>query len=70
MKDDGQDNPKREFLSREEEAALWGLCGEGDEEAREKLILAYRPLVFWIARKFRLPPSATRILSRRVCLPL
>ncbi len=32
--------------------------GEGSEEARERLILAYRPMVFWLAKKFRVPYNA------------
>jgi len=57
MNDDVQDHPEEASLSREEEARLWILCDEGDEGARERLILAYRPLVFWIARKFRVAPQ-------------
>ncbi|MFA5622049.1 MAG: sigma-70 family RNA polymerase sigma factor [Thermovirgaceae bacterium] len=57
MNDDVQDHPERASLSREEEARLWILCDEGDEGARERLILSYRPLVFWIARKFRVAPQ-------------
>ena len=37
----------------EEEKKLWAAAGAGDEEAREQLILAYRPLVYWIAKKFK-----------------
>ena len=33
------------------EAELWEKCGEGDIEAREELIVSYRPLVYWIASK-------------------
>jgi RNA polymerase sporulation-specific sigma factor len=40
-------------LSREEEAQLWSLAKSGNDEARERLILTYRSLVFWLARKFR-----------------
>lgn len=35
------------------EASLWRRAGEGDDVAREQLILAYRPMVFWMAKKFR-----------------
>ena len=38
-------------LEPEHEKNLWRLCSEGDMEAREELIVAYRPLVFWIAGK-------------------
>ncbi len=40
------------------ERALWCAVGEGSEEARERLILAYRPMVFWLAKKFRVPYNA------------
>ncbi|MBQ7155684.1 MAG: sigma-70 family RNA polymerase sigma factor [Synergistaceae bacterium] len=40
-------------LEPEEERKLWERCTSpgGDIEAREELIIAYRPLVFWIAGK-------------------
>ncbi|MDR1915920.1 MAG: sigma-70 family RNA polymerase sigma factor [Synergistaceae bacterium] len=38
-----------------EERVLWESLAAGDEESREKLILAYRPMVFWLAKKFRVP---------------
>ncbi len=40
------------------EKALWCAVEEGSEEARERLILAYRPMVFWLAKKFRVPYNA------------
>jgi RNA polymerase sporulation-specific sigma factor len=38
-----------------EESALWDAIGAGDDESREKIIMAYRPMVFWLAKKFRAP---------------
>ena len=38
-------------LEPEHEKNLWRLCSQGDMDAREELIVAYRPLVFWIAGK-------------------
>ena len=38
-------------LDPEREKKLWQLCVNGDIEAREELIVAYRPLVFRIAGK-------------------
>ena len=38
-------------LDSEHERELWQLCSQGDVDAREELIIAYRPLVFWIAGK-------------------
>lgn len=40
------------------EALLWEKLDSGDEAARERLILAYRPMVFWLAKKFRVPYNA------------
>jgi RNA polymerase sporulation-specific sigma factor len=36
-----------------EEKALWGKARLGDEDSRERIILAYRPMVYWLAKKFR-----------------
>ena len=41
-------------LEPERERELWKLCVNGDIEAREELIVAYRPLVFWIAGKIHI----------------
>ncbi len=38
-------------LNSEHECDLWQRCSNGDVDAREELIIAYRPLVFWIAGK-------------------
>jgi RNA polymerase sporulation-specific sigma factor len=40
-------------MEREKESALWERRRAGDPDAREELIVAYRPLVFWLAGKFR-----------------
>jgi len=46
-------------LSPEREEELWRrLSSSGDEDARDEIIVAYRPLVFWLARKFRVRPSS------------
>ena len=42
-------------LCPETERELWRGVSCGDDDAREKLILAYRPMVFWLAKKFRVP---------------
>ena len=39
------------------ERKLWGRCREGCPDAREELIIAYRPLVFWLAGKFKVYSS-------------
>jgi len=41
----------------EEEKQLWIKCTEGDESARDELILAYRPMVYWLAKKLKVPYS-------------
>ena len=41
-------------LEPEQERELWHLCSQGDISAREELIIAYRPLVFWIAGKIHI----------------
>lgn len=44
-------------LDPELENTLWELSAAGGERAREQLILGYRPLVFWLARKLQVAPS-------------
>lgn len=41
-------------LNFEHERELWLKCSQGDISAREELIIAYRPLVFWIAGKIHI----------------
>ncbi|MBL3540398.1 sigma-70 family RNA polymerase sigma factor [Aminivibrio sp.] len=54
----GQSGNERS-LSPEREEELWRrLSALGDEDARDEIIIAYRPLVFWLARKFRVRPSS------------
>jgi len=44
-------------MDPERESALWLLREQGDDQAREELILGYRSLVFWLARKLQVAPS-------------
>lgn len=46
---------KTDKIDKIKEAALWERMAAGDDAAREELILAYRPLVFWLAQKFKVP---------------
>lgn len=39
-------------LPEKEEESLWEGVKNGDDRARERLILAYRPLVFWMAKRY------------------
>ena len=57
-------------LSPERERELWRLCREGDAVAREELIVAYRPLVFWIAGRLRAAPSLRQDLVQEGMLAL
>ncbi|MBQ7221057.1 MAG: sigma-70 family RNA polymerase sigma factor [Synergistaceae bacterium] len=41
-------------LTSEHESELWQLCSQGDLDAREELIIEYRPLVLWIAGKMHI----------------
>ena len=38
-----------------DEAELWKECAAGDTEAREELILANRAMVYWLAKKLKVP---------------
>jgi RNA polymerase sporulation-specific sigma factor len=49
------ENPRRLDPQRENE--LWSRLALGDERAREELILGYRALVYWLARKLQVAPS-------------
>ncbi|MDR1621060.1 MAG: sigma-70 family RNA polymerase sigma factor [Synergistaceae bacterium] len=44
-------------MNQEKERDLWLRCREGSLDAREELIIAYRPLVFWLAGKLRVFPA-------------
>jgi len=44
-------------MDLKEEKNLWMRCRAGSFEAREKLIISYRPLVFWLAGKTKFFPS-------------
>lgn len=57
-------------LNPERERTLWGLCRSGDAEAREELIVAYRPLVFWIAKRIHAHPSLRQDLVQEGMLAM
>jgi RNA polymerase sporulation-specific sigma factor len=40
-------------LDFKEELELWRRCSRHDDDAREKLIISYRPMVYWLARKLQ-----------------
>lgn len=41
--------------ARRDDSRLWAECAAGNEEAREQLILANRPMVYWLAKKLKVP---------------
>jgi RNA polymerase sporulation-specific sigma factor len=52
------------------ERVLWEKIKNGDEDSREKIILAYRPMVFWLAKKFRAPYNSYQDLIQEGMLGL
>ena len=57
-------------LEPEIERELWAKCRSGDASAREELIVAYRPLVFWIAGKMHVLPSIRQDMVQEGMLAL
>ena len=56
--------------SPEREKLLGELCRSGDVKAREELIVAYRPLVFWVARRIHAAPSLRQDLIQEGMLAM
>jgi RNA polymerase sporulation-specific sigma factor len=52
------------------EKELWRRCREGSPEAREELIIAYRPLVFWLAGKLKVYPALRQDMIQEGMLAL
>jgi RNA polymerase sporulation-specific sigma factor len=52
------------------EEELWQRHHAGDDDARETIIVAYRPLVFWLAGKFNVPSSVKQDLIQEGMLAL
>ena len=53
-----------------DEDKLWQRINAGDDEAREAVIVAYRPLVFWLAGKFNVTSSVKQDLVQEGMLAL
>jgi len=53
-----------------EEKDLWMRCRAGSLEAREELIIAYRPLVFWLVGKIKSFPSMRQDMVQEGMLAL
>lgn len=48
--------PSKELRDKQE-MTLWMACSTGDDEAREELILLYRPMVYWLAKNYKVSYS-------------
>jgi RNA polymerase sporulation-specific sigma factor len=57
-------------MDREKEKDLWLRCREGSLNAREELIIAYRPLVFWLAGKLKAFPAVRQDVIQEGMLAL
>ena len=57
-------------MNPQEEKDLWIRCRAGNFEAREKLIVAYRPLVFWLAGKLKSLPALRQDIVQEGMLAL
>ena len=55
---------------RRDDAQLWKDCAAGSEEAREELILANRPMVYWLAKKLKVPFNTYQDLIQEGMLAL
>ncbi len=65
------DRCERTFFSSGQEEELWRrVSEEKDDGARDALIIAYRPLVFWLARKFHVHPSSYQDLIQEGMIAL
>ena len=65
------DRSDKTFFASGEEDELWRkVSEEKDDGARDALIIAYRPLVFWLARKFHVHPSSYQDLIQEGMIAL
>ena len=56
--------------ARRDDSKLWAECAAGSEEAREQLILANRPMVYWLAKKLKVPYNTYQDLIQEGMLAL
>ena len=63
------DRCERTFFSSGQEEELWKRVSM-DDRARDALIIAYRPLVFWLAGKFHVHPSSYQDLIQEGMIAL
>ena len=55
---------------RIDNSKLWAECAAGNEKAREELILANRPMVYWLAQKLKVPYNTYQDLIQEGMLAL
>ncbi|MCR5336774.1 MAG: sigma-70 family RNA polymerase sigma factor [Synergistes sp.] len=58
------------FSVIDDEPQMWKDCSAGSAEAREKLILANRPMVYWLAKKLKVPYDTYQDLIQEGMLAL
>ena len=56
--------------ARRDDSKLWAECAAGSDEAREQLILANRPMVYWLAKKLKVPYNTYQDLIQEGMLAL
>ena len=56
--------------ARRDDSKLWAECASGSDEAREQLILANRPMVYWLAKKLKVPYNTYQDLIQEGMLAL
>ena len=61
---------EHEAGERRDDSKLWAECAAGSDEAREELILANRPMVYWLAKKLKVPYNAYQDLIQEGMLAL
>lgn len=61
---------EHEADARRDDSKLWAECAAGSEEAREELILANRPMVYWLAKKLKVPYNTYQDLIQEGMLAL
>lgn len=68
--DEMSKNAEYDIDQRQDDSQLWRECAAGSEEAREELILANRPMVYWLAKKLKVPYSTYQDLIQEGMIAL
>lgn len=61
---------EKKYTSATDESKLWSDCAAGSAEAREELILANRAMVYWLAKKLKVPYNTYQDLIQEGMLAL